>query len=43
MPGAVWDEITHLFRNYNGCIVEVWEGRSDFIPYSTMDIITYLT
>ena len=25
MPNKVWDEITYLFRNFNGATVEVWE------------------
>ena len=34
-------EITYPFANFNGCIVEVWERTSNFIPYFIMDVITY--
>ena len=37
----VWDEITCLFPNFNGCIVEVWERPSNFIPHFTVYVITY--
>ena len=33
MPSKVWDEITDLFRNFNGCTVEIWEWISSFIPH----------
>ena len=36
-----WDEITYSFSNVNGCIIEVWEWISNFIPHFIMDIITY--
>ena len=37
----VWDEITYPFPNFNGCIVEVCEWISNFIPYCISVIITY--
>ena len=37
----VWHKITHLFLNFNGYIVEVWEWLSDFIPHIIMDVNTY--
>ena len=33
MPSKVWDEITYPFSNFDGCIVEVWEWISNFIPH----------
>ena len=42
MPSKVWDEIINPFQNFNGCIVEVWEWISNFIPHFIMDEITYL-
>ena len=41
MPDKVCDEITHLFPNFNGCTVEVWEWISNFITYYRKDVITY--
>ena len=32
MPSKVWDEITYLFPNFNGCTVEVGEWISNFVP-----------
>ena len=37
----MWDEITYPFSNFNGATVEVWEWRSNFIPYFTGHVITY--
>ena len=37
----MWDKITYLFQNFNGFTVQVWEMISYFIPYFTMDVITY--
>ena len=31
----VWDEITDLFLNFNGCTVEILEWISNFIPHFT--------
>ena len=42
MPSKVWDEITYLIPNVNRCIVEVWEGISNFIPSYTYNGCTYL-
>ena len=36
MPSKVCDEVTYLFPNFNGCTVEVWEWRSNFIPHFKM-------
>ena len=33
MPSKVWNEITYPFTNLNGCIVDVWERVSKFIPH----------
>ena len=41
MSNEVWDEITYPFPNFNGCTVEVWEWKSNFIPHFIMDVITY--
>ena len=32
MLNKVWDDITYPFANFNGCIVEVWEWISNFMP-----------
>ena len=32
-PSKVWDEITYPFPIFNGCTVEVWKWRSNFITY----------
>ena len=37
----VWDEITYLFPNFNGCTFDVWELASNFIPRFTGHVITY--
>ena len=29
----VWDEITYPFSNVNGCTIEVWKWRSNFVPH----------
>ena len=39
-PGKMWDGITHLFRNFNCCTVEVCEWVSNFIKHITIDGIT---
>ena len=36
---GVWDEIIYSFTN--GCSVEVWEWKSNFIPHLIMDVITH--
>ena len=41
MSGKVWDGITYLFQNFNGCAMEVWELRFSFIPQFIMSVITY--
>ena len=41
MPCKVQDEITYPFPNFSGCIVEVWEWRSNFILHFITDVITY--
>ena len=41
MPSKVWNEITHLFPNFNGAAVGVWEWISNFILHFMMDAITY--
>ena len=37
----MWDEITFLFPNFNGCTIEVWEWIHNFIPHFTGHVITY--
>ena len=37
----MWDVITYTFPNFNGCIVEVWEWISDFIPYFREHMLCY--
>ena len=37
----VWDKITYLFSNSNGCTVEVRERISNFIPHFTRHVNTY--
>ena len=34
-------EMTYLFLNLNGCIIDVWELISNFIPHFVTDMITY--
>ena len=41
MPSKLSDGITHLFPNFDGAVIEVWEYISDFIPQFTGDIISY--
>ena len=41
MPSKVWDEITHLFPNFNGITIEVWEWMSNCISRFIMDVIIY--
>ena len=38
----MWNEIAYLFTKFSGCIVDVWEWMSNFIPHFLMDIITML-
>ena len=40
-PSKVWDEITYLFPNFNGCIVENWDEISNFSPHFIMDVIIH--
>ena len=42
MPSKVWDKITYLFQNFNGCPIEICEWKSDFIQHFILDVITYL-
>ena len=35
-------EINCPFPIFNGCIIEAWEGISNFIPAFIVDVITYL-
>ena len=37
----MWEDITFLFPNFNGCTVEVWEWISNFISHFTEHVITY--
>ena len=37
------DEITYPFPNFNGATIEIWEWLSNFIPYFTVHMITYLS
>ena len=34
-------EITYVFLNFNGEIVEVWECATDFILHFTVHVITH--
>ena len=43
IPSKVWDEITYLFPNFNGCTIEVWERICNFIPHFIIGVITYLS
>ena len=36
----VWDEITYPLQNFNGCIVKVCGGISNFTPHYTGHVIT---
>ena len=38
---TVLDEITNPFPNFNGCPIEVWEGKSNFITHFIGHVITY--
>ena len=40
-PSKKWVEINHLFPNFNGCTVEIWEWIINFIPHFVMAVITY--
>ena len=37
----MWGEIAYPFPNFNGCTVEVWEWKSNFIPNFIRFVITY--
>ena len=37
----MWDEITYLFPNLNGCTVEVLEWIDNFISLFLKDVVTY--
>ena len=37
----VWDEIIYAFLNCKGCMIEVWQFISNFIPQFTGHVITY--
>ena len=41
MFSKVCDEITYPFPNFNGCTVEVWDCKSNFISHFIMNAITY--
>ena len=41
MIGQVWDEITHPFTNFNGCIDEVLEWINNFISYFILELIIH--
>ena len=41
MPSKVWFGKTYLFPNFNGCIGEIWEWISNFIPHFVIDVITH--
>ena len=41
MTNKVWDEIINPFPKFNYAPVEVWQWKSNFIPYFTMGVITY--
>ena len=41
MQSEVWDEIFNPFPNFNVVTVEVWEWIGNFIPYFTINVITY--
>ena len=40
-PIIVWDEITYPFPNFNGCILELWQWKSNFILHLSGHAITY--
>ena len=40
MHSKIWNAITYLFPNVNGCTVHVWEWIGIFIPYFVLDAIT---
>ena len=42
MPSMAWDEIGYPFQNFNGCIVEVWEGTTNFIPRASSYILLWM-
>ena len=37
----VWDGIIYPFPNLNGCIVDVWELISNFVPQFIMDVFAH--
>ena len=40
MPRKLWNEITYVFPNLNGSIIEAWERVSNLIPNFVVDVIT---
>ena len=42
MPSKVSHDITDPFLNFNGCTVEVWVRKSNFIPHNLTDVIIRL-
>ena len=40
MPSKVSYEFTYPLLNFNGCIVEVWEWKSYFIPHFIVAVFT---
>ena len=38
MLNKVWDEINHLFTNFNDCTFQIWKWINNFIPHFIMDI-----
>ena len=43
MTSKMWDEITYLFPNFNGCTVDVWEWVIDFIQHYIIGVSIYLS
>ena len=41
MHSKVWYEITYPIPNFDGCTVEVWEWKINFIPNFIMDVDIY--
>ena len=42
MASRMLGEITFSFPNFNGCTVEDWESKSNFIQHIIMDVVTSL-
>ena len=38
MLNKVWDEINHLFTNFNDCTFQIWKWINNFNPHFIMDI-----